>query len=237
MKSAHYTIRPTRARSVWAMMSVILLAPLLSACAATIDASTSTRFDPDSDKATVLVGTSVNASQTFSWSGRSLATYWHEYNFATGRLVPKGQTFLTKIRELPFGESDYESPSVRVMEVEPGDYALIGAGFPHQMTIYVNTIDGRNQIETRSPVVDPREHIDPRAAVDPDRNFLFSVDAGQIVYIGHFQFLKLKDLDRLVAIHYSQDLPAARAALKEYPGVTGEIIPLNLTVRTETAAR
>ncbi len=237
MKFAQFTVRPRQAGAVRLVLSAILLAPLLAACASTIDASTSTRFDRDSDKAIVLVGTSVNASQKFSWSGRSLATYWHEYNFATGRLVPEGQTFLTKIRELPFSESDYESPSVRVMEVEPGDYALIGAGFPHQMTIYVNTIDGRNQIETRSPVVDPRRHIDPRAAVDPDRNFLFSVEAGQIVYIGHFHFLKLKNLDRLVAINYSQDLPAARAALREYPGVTGEIIPLDLRIRTETAAR
>lgn len=216
---------------------VVLLVPLLSACAAGMSADPSTQFGPASEKAIVLLGTSVTTDQGESRAGRSLSTYWQEYDLSTERLRPQGGSFLTKVHKGVFSDSDYRRPTVTVLEVDPGDYALIGAGFPHLMTLYVRSIDGSRRVNARAYVVDPRKYIDPQAAVDSRKNALFSVAAGQIVYIGHFEFVKLRYLDNLVSINYSQDVAAARQTLKDFPGIKGEMLILNLEEPTETARR
>ena len=60
--------------------------------------------------------------------------------------------------------------------------------------------------------------------VDPHRNVLFLVSPGQIVYIGHFQFIKWEGIDSLIRIDYSQDKAAAEEALKAFPGISGIMI-------------
>jgi hypothetical protein len=77
-----------------------------------------------------------------------------------------------------------------------------------------------------------------RGKVDPKKHFHFSVEPGQIVYIGHFNFLHPGGGNhRIVDVVYSLNVAAARAALKDYPGITGEMITLNLALPTEQAAR
>lgn len=225
-----------RAKGVFAILASMLTATLLSACAADLDADSSTEFGPSSEKAIIILGTSANPRQVFTWSGESLSTFWQEYDPTTRRLMKGGSTFQTKVLGGLFSRTDYDQPTVTVLEVDPGYYALIGAGFPHLMTLFVRSIDGRSQT-SNSYVVDPRKHIDPQAKVEPRQNFLFSVEPGQIAYIGHFEFVKLTYLDQLGSINYIQDPAAARLALQEYPGISGEMVTLNLTLPTETAAR
>lgn len=231
-------------RALRLFLVTALLAPLLAACAGSFDASRSTQFDSASDKAIVVVGTSVTRAQEREVrAGRSLETYWQEYDPDRQRLTPGGKTFLTKLGTTAFSAPEYTTPTVSVLEIDPGHYALVGAGFPHLMTLFVQSNDPlsgyRNQgrLQAWTYTVDPRRHIDPEAEVDPRENVLFSVEPGQIVYIGHLRFVKPPYIDRLVSISYSQDLSAAREALKAYPGIVGGIVPLDLTVKTETAAR
>lgn len=228
-----------RLRPVFLFLAMVCAAPLLSACASDVGVDSSTEFGPSSDKAIVLLGTSANRSQVHVWSGESLSTFWQEYDPATRRLVPDGSSFRTKVLGGPFSKTDYRHPSVTVLEVDPGDYALIAAGFPHLMALYVRSIDGSSRTETNAYIVDPRRHVDPRAAVDSRENFVFSVEPGEIVYIGHFEFVKALYWDSLVSTDCTQDEVAARETLKSFPGITGDmvILNLNLTLPTETAAR
>jgi hypothetical protein len=208
-----------------------MIGALASGCAGPSDASRSLSFDSTSKKAIVIVGTSVNkAQQEEVRAGRSLSTFWQEYDPDTRRLLPGGRTFLTKVGASVFSEPEYLRPTVAVLEVDPGDYALIGAGFPHLMTTYVRSSDHPSQTdhmgrrESWTHTVDPRMHIDPAADVDPLLNFLFSVLPGQILYIGHFEFRKSTYLDSLSSINYFQDEAAARKALEDFPGIAGVMI-------------
>jgi len=214
-------------------VSVTLLSFGVTACTAGIGADSSIEFGPSSYTAIVILGTSANPAQVFSWSGESLSTFWQKYDPADHRLVRNGESFRTKILRGPFISTDYRNPTVTVLEVAPGDYALTAAGFPHVMTLFVP----RNA-DDHSPgyIVDPRRHIDPQAPVNPRQNFVFSVERGQIAYIGHFNFVKDTFRDQLVSIAYSQDPAAAREALKEFPGIIGELTVFNLEQPTESAA-
>jgi hypothetical protein len=212
-------------------LGFLMTAALLSACAGVPEASRSTTFDAGSGKAIVVIGTSVNRVQEEGVvSGRSLSTYWVEYDPGARRLVPDGKTFLTRIGGGVLSEPGYLTPTVSVLEIDPGDYALVGAGFPHLMTTYVgsrptnlhNYSMGRRQSWHRT--VDPRVHIDPAAAVDPHQNFLFTALPGQVLYIGHFEFLKMSFSDSLGAINYFKDEAAARKTLESFPGITGIMV-------------
>src|SRR3546814_2919901 len=77
------------------------------------------------------------------------------------------------------------------------------------------------ELETWTHTVDPRRHIDPAAEVGRGRNFLFTVLPGEILYIGHFEFLKWDFSDRLRSLNYFQDEAAARQVLVDYPGISG----------------
>lgn len=208
------------------MAVLIMLVLLIAGCSGGSDASRVLQFDGSSDTAIVVMGTSVNrAQQEEIRSGRSFSTFWQEYDPASDRLVPGGNTFSTSIVAGPFAaEPAYLTPTVSVLEVDPGAYALIGAGFPHLMSTFVRTKDGPKDAEGRGQswhfTVDPRVHIDPAAEVSGG-NYLFSVAAGEILYVGHFVFIKWGPSDSIRGITYSQDAAAARAKLADYPGISG----------------
>lgn len=217
---------------------------LLAGCAGAPEASRSLTFDTNSDKAIVIIGTSVNRAQEEEIkAGRSLSSFWMEYNPDTQRLVPGGKTFLTRVEGGVFSEPGYLQPTVSVLEVDPGDYALIGAGFPHLMTTFVHSKDppgqkdslGRPQSWTYT--VDPRLHVDPWADVDRRRNFAFSIYAGQVVYIGHFEFQKPTYFDGLLSTNYFLDSGAAREALRRFPGINADLLTLDLTQPPQSVAR
>jgi len=152
-------------------------------------------------------------------------------------LVPGGRSFLTSIGGSVFSQPEYLQPTVSVLAVDPGDYALVAAGFPHLMTSYVRSRNGGGDVTTGHRTVDPRYHIDPEAPVDPRGNFLFSVLPGQILYIGHFEFQKSGFLDHLDSINYYQDAVAAREALQEFPGISGEMVILDPARPPQSVAR
>ncbi|HMA14660.1 MAG TPA: hypothetical protein VKP12_07755 [Kiloniellaceae bacterium] len=209
---------------------MLLTLLLVGGCAGAPEASRSLRFDAASKSAIVVIGTSVTREQDEEVrSGRSLSTFWQEYDVATRRLVPGGKTFSTTVAASAFSAKPaYLTPTVAVLEIEPGDYALVGAGFPHLMTTFMAAKPGPQDERGRGQswhfTVDPRMHIDPAAPVDPRHHFLFSVAPGEIVYIGHYEFLKPPYADTLVSINHYQDEAAARAALADYPGISGLMV-------------
>ncbi len=224
---------PPAGRLVAAFLSLIFV----TSCAGSSDAPRSLSFDPTSDKAIVLVGTSVSHRQTEEVkTGRSFSTFWQEYDPRTLQLVPGGETFVTTVAAGPFSaELAYTKPTVSVLEVEPGAYALVGAGFPHLASTFVESKkasapkDDRGRFQTWTYTVDPRRHIDPEAKVDRRGNFLFSVSAGEILYIGHIQFLKWGFSDSIRSLDYSKDEAAARAVLAEYPKISGIMVTFDPT--------
>lgn len=219
----------TAARLI-SLAGALLMALLAAGCTGAPEASRSLRFDAASSSAIVVIGTSVNREQVEEVrSGRSLSTFWQEYDVATRRLVPGGKTFRTTVATGAFSaEPAYLTPTVAVLEIEPGDYALVGAGFPHLMTTFTKVKPGPQDERGRGQswhfTVDPRMHIDPSAPVEPGQHFLFSAAAGEIVYIGHYEFLKPPYADTLMSINCYQDGAAARAALAAYPGISGPMV-------------
>lgn len=221
------------ARKAVLFMAITMTGALVSACTLSADASRSLKFDSASDRAIVIIGTSANRAQVEQVrSGRSLSTFWQEYDLGSERLVPGGKTFQTRVGGGVFSEPEYLRPTISVLAVDPGDYALVGAGFPHLMTTFVQSNDGpggTDHLGRRQSwhyTVDPRNHIDPDASVDRRRNFLFSVMPGQVLYIGHFEFRKSTYLDSLDSINYFQDEAAARKALEVFPGISGVMTTL-----------
>jgi len=216
----------------WRRVFLTALALLVTACSSAPEASRSLSFDATSAKAILLIGTQVNLAQEENVGvERSLSTFWQEYDPDSGHLVPGGKTFQTKVLASAFtAEPAYLKPTVSVLEIEPGAYALVGAGFPNLMTTYVaprptkllNGESGRRQ--SWHHTVDPRVHIDPEAAVDSRQHFLFSVLPGEVLYIGHFNFQKWPHNDSLRRLHHFQDEAAARKALAGYPGISGVMI-------------
>ena len=219
----------TRARAAF-LAGALWMALLAAGCAGAPEASRALRFDASSASAIVVIGTNVTRAQDEEVrSGRSLSTFWQEYDVAARRLVPDGKTFQTKVVAGAFSaEPAYLKPTVSVLEIDPGGYALVGAGFPHLMTTFMNPKPGPKDERGRGQswhfTVDPRMHIDPAAPVDPRQHFLFTVAPGEIVYIGHYEFVKPPYGDTLMSINRYQDEAAARAALADYPGISGIMV-------------
>jgi len=212
-------------------------ASFLSACAMTTDVSKSVEFDATSDKAIVLLGTNVEWYEGYIGVGRGIQTYWQEYDPQALKLVPGGTTFWTDVSDTVWVASDYRKPTMKVVEVEPGDYVMTAASVREKNTAFVPLADGAIRVR-RNSFIDPRDYIDPMAPVKLRENFVFSVPPGQIVYIGHFEFIRASGGgDLLVGVNYSHDEAAARAALGGYPGISGQMLTLNLALPTEAAAR
>ena len=236
--------RKTAAPLFKRLLFAAFLSAGLSACATSFDVSPSTEFDASSKTAIVVVGTSVSRAQDKGvGSVRRLETYWQEYDPSTLRLRPGGESFVTRVGASPVAEPEYLSPTVSVLQVDPGSYALIGAGFPHLMTLYVPLKDSmiqrdsRGRLQSWTYTVDPRRHVDPEAGLDPRGNVLFTVEAGQILYIGHFQFLKYPYIDSLRSMDYSLDEESARDVLDAFPGISGEMITLDLQNPWQSVSR
>lgn len=133
-------------------------------------------------------------------------------------------------------------PTISVLEVDPGAYALVGAGVPHLASSFVESkrsstpTDDRGRLQTWTHTVDPRRHIDPAAEVNR-QNFLFSVSPGEILYIGHFEFLKWPFSDSIKSLNYFQDEDAARDALANYPGISGILVTFDPAKPPQSVSR
>lgn len=225
-----------------ALPLVLLLLLVLAGCAGASGASRSLSFDSSSDTAIVIIATSVNrAQQEKVTSGRSLSSFWVEYDPDSMQLVPGGRTFVTTVSASALSDTPaYLKPTVSVLEVEPGAYALVGAGFPHLMSTFVATRPGQQDDRGRGQswhfTVDPRVHIDPSAAVTRS-HYLFSISPGEILYVGNFEFVKWDYIDSLRSINYAQDPAAARAALAAYPDITGIMVTYDFAKPPQSVAR
>jgi hypothetical protein len=237
------TVRQTLSRRLACVAALALVAGLgLASCAMTTEAPTSVTFDKSSDTAIVLLGTNVQWWDGYIGVGRSVASYWQEYDPRTKRLVPGGHTFWTDVSDTIWVKSDYRRPTIRVLEVAPGSYAMTAAAVTAPGLVQVSSAfvamktPGASGVRTKGHFIDPREHIAPSAAIDDQKNFVFSVPAGQIIYIGHFEFVRAHgNSDVIVDVNYSFDETAARTALAEYPAITGDMVTLNLALPTEQA--
>jgi hypothetical protein len=225
--------------------TALLLALFVAGCSGSSTASKSLSFDAHNAKAIVVIATYVTRAQEENIrAGRSLSTFWLECDPDGDHLRPGGKTFQTSVVAGAFSaEPAYLQPTVSVLQIDPGAYALIGAGFPHLMTTYVSLKPtrlhngGPGSRQSWHNTVDPRVHVDPGAPVDPQRNFVFTVQPGQILYIGHFQFQKPTHVDRLTSINHYMDEDAARAALADYPGISGAMITLDPARPPQSVAR
>src|SRR3546814_16395992 len=115
----------------------MLLLSLLAGCAGAPEASRSLAFDSTRDTAIVILGTSVNHAQREQVrAGRSLSSFWVEYDPHTLRLVPGGTTFMSKLEGGVFSEPCYQKTHVEVLQGEPALYAAHGDGLtPHMTTL------------------------------------------------------------------------------------------------------
>src|SRR3546814_2027080 len=96
----------------------MLLFALLAGGAGAPEASRSLAFDSTRDTAIVILGTSVNHAQREEVrAGRSLSSFWVEYDPDTLRLVPGGKTFLSKFEGGVFSEPRSLKPTVSVLQI------------------------------------------------------------------------------------------------------------------------
>lgn len=223
-----------------AMMAMI--GALASGCASpTSEASQSVNFDSSSDKAVVILATANHRTPSAPDDGlldrpNSLATHWQEYDPETMRLVPGGARMMSLRGHNAWDKTTLRDDWVHVLEAEPGNYALIGVTNTRAVTTFfsLDYWDRSSRSRTLNPYI---AGLEMEGQVDPRKHFVFSVDPGQIVYLGHFDFLHPGGGNhRIVDINYSHDAAAARAALGEYPGISAEMITLSLALPTAQAA-
>jgi len=226
-----------------AVIALLAVAVLVAGCASPAsDVTSSLKFDRGSGRALVVLGTSNHRLPSGPEDGvldrpNALATHWQRYDQNSMQLI-RGAALMMSLR----GYNAWESATVRdvvvqVLEVEPGDYALIGVTNTRSVTTFFPLKDGSGA-STRGWGSPYKDGLEMEGQVDPQKHFHFSVGAGQIVYIGHFDFFHPGGgIHKIVDINYSLDPAAARAALEDYPGITGDMVTLDLTLRTEEAAR
>jgi hypothetical protein len=216
---------------------------LASGCASPAsDVSTSLTFDRASEKAVVILGTTNHRLPSGPEDGAlerpdSLATHWQQYDPRSLQLIPDAALMMSLRFHNAWESATLRDDYVHVLEVEPGDYALIAVTADYSITSFFPLNDGSGGAPRRwgSPY---KDGLKMQGQVDPKKHFRFSVGPGQIVYIGHFDFLHPGGgIHRIVDIKYSVDAAAARAALQDYPGITGEMAIFDLSLSTEQAAR
>ena len=230
-------IRPVVQRA----LALVLLA-LAAACAAPTIPDRSLRFDAASDKAIVVVGASILWTEDFRDPDKSLTLHWQEFDTKTLRLVPGGKGFTSLTRGAVRTRRGDPYPPAQVLQVEPGSYALVAAGPGLSKTLYVATQDryankwGHRMVKDH--YIDPLKYIDPQARLIYGKNQLFSVEAGQIVYLGHFEFSRdSRYLGSSAWFRRFEDEAAAQAALAAYPGISGPIIVVDPAKPPQSTAR
>jgi len=214
---------------------VLLAAHLAVGCAGSSDASRSLSFDAASDKAVVVLGTSIDRKHVAPddpWYRvpHSLLSHWQQYSPDTMQLDAGGG----RLKTLRMSDG---GATLHVVEVDPGDYALIGAMVGRTLTLFVEPT-GTIRFHYEGVSDQALAGIGTQGSVVTSRNFVFSVRPGEVAYIGHFDFVHAGAGEhKIVKVDYWQEAAAARAALQEYPGITAEMLTLNLTLPTEQAAR
>ena len=222
--------------------AVAMLSLGIAACTGPTTLDSTARFDAASDKAIVVLGGSIFWTEDFRDPDQSLTLHWLAFDPKTLRLVPDGKGFTSLTRGAVRLKVGDPYPPARVLLVEPGSYALVAAGSGLSKTVYVPIQDRYKnewgQTWVKDPYIDPLEYIEPQARLAHGRTYLFSVEAGQIVYLGHFAFGR--DSRYLGSFSWArriEDEAAARAALAEYPGIAGTMIVLDPARPPQSVAR
>jgi len=224
------------------MMAVAVFGALLSGCTwSASEAPKSISFDKTSATAVVILSTANHRLPSAPEDGvldrpNSLATHWQEYDRGTLQLLPDG-ALVTSVRgHNAFDRTTVRDTVVQVLEVDPGDYALSAVSNTLTVTsFFPPTESGFSSGQSVSPYSSGLAMKGGK--VDSKKHFHFSVEPGQIVYVGHFDFLHPGGGNhRIVDVVYSLNEAEARAALQDYPGIKGEIVSLNLKLPTEQAA-
>jgi hypothetical protein len=221
---------------------LLLTALLAAACAAPTTLDSTARFNADSDKAIVVLGGSILWTEDFRDPDQSLSLHWQAFDPNTLRLVTDGKGFVALTRRAVRLNIDDPHPPALVLQVDPGSYALVAAGSGSSKAVYLPIQDRfKNQwgrTWARDPYIDPLKYIDPQARLAPGGNQMFSVEAGQIVYLGHFAFGR--DSRYLANFSWArrfEDEAAARAALDGYPGVVGALIVVDPAKPPQSVSR
>jgi hypothetical protein len=222
-------------------LALVLLA-LAAACAAPTIPDRSVRFDATSDQAIVVLASSVYWTEDFRDPDKSLTLHWQQFDPKTLRLVPGGKGFTSLTRGAVRTRRDDPYPPAQVLQVEPGSYALVAAGSGLSKTIYVATQERyRNKWGhklVKDHYIDPLKYIEPQARLAYGKNQLFSVEAGQIVYLGHFEFSRnSRYLSNSATPRRVEDEAAAQAALAGYPGISGPMIVVDPAKPPQSTAR
>lgn len=224
-----------------ACLAVLLLA-LTAGCAAPTALDRSETFDADSDKAIVVIGGSIFWTEDFRDPDQSLSLHWQAFDPETLRLLPDGKGFTALTRDAVRMAVADPHPPAQVLQVDPGSYTLVAAGSGSYKSLYLpiqdRFKDQWGQARVRDPYIDPMKYIDPEARLVAGSNQMFAVEAGQIVYLGHFAFRR--DSRYLAILSWArrfEDEAAARAALAEYPGVAGTMIVVDPAKPPQSVAR
>jgi hypothetical protein len=230
------------AKAAATLGGLLLILLVVSGCAGNSSAPKSLSFDADSDKAIVVVGGSILWAENYRDPDQSLTLHWQAFDPKTLRLMPEGAAFASLTRAAVRLDRDDPYPPVRVLQVEPGSYALVAAGSGVSKTFYVPLQD-RYKSEWGTKLVndfhlDPRKYIEPQAPVAYGSNHLFTVEAGQIVYLGHYEFARSsRYLGVSPLARRFEDEAAARSALAEFPGIAGTMITLDPAKPSQSASR
>lgn len=224
------------------VLTFIASVPFLVACAGSSNAPKSLSFNAASEKAIVVVGGNIFWTDDFRDPDKSLLLHWQEFDPRALRLVPGGKGFTGLTRASVRRKRADPYPPAQVLQVEPGSYALVAAGSGSFKSVFVS-VKERYTSKWGSTVVkdrylDPQKYIEPQARLTYGRNYLFSVEAGQIIYLGHFEFVRSsRYLGRFTSVRRYEDEAAARAALADYPEISGTMIVVDPEKPAQSATR
>jgi hypothetical protein len=221
------------------MFLLAVAGALLSGCSATSRVSSGTDFDTQSETAIVILATRIAGYEDTTNHRKLLEplflqTHWQSYDPKTLQLVRGDSLVFSERNDDVFYEDDeFKHWEISTTEIPPGAYALTATFVHHTITTFF-PLSGKNRNIDRDL---SGLSIDLEGKIDPAKNFYFEVKPGQVVYLGHFEFVSAPhNSDFIAGVNYQQDEAAARAALKDYPGVTAEMTSLNLALRTLEAA-
>lgn len=225
-----------RSIQIVAMTAVVAL---VSGCGSTSRVSSWTEFDSSSETAIVLLGTSVAGHDDTTNERRAVeplvfSTFWQPYDPASLRLGEGDTLELSRRVDTIFEGDEFLRWEMSAVEIPPGHYALTVTRIHRTMTSFIPLTGSNSDIEKSLGGLS----VKIGGFADPAKNFLFEVRPGQVVYLGHFEFISAPlNSDLVGGVNYAHNEAAARAALTDFPGVTSEMITLYLALGTETAAK